>query len=134
MPSNLVAAGLCLVFTVINLIGVRESATVNNILVSIKLAVLGLFIIYGALFFNTGNFSNFSPLSAGVLTGAFYIFFAYGGFARIAVVAEEVKDAKRNVPRAMLLSLGISLVIYILIGIVAVGLLNPTCLLPPNHL
>ena len=47
----------------------------------------------------------------------FIIFFAYGGFARIAVVSEEVKDAKRNVPLALLLSLGISMVVYILVGI-----------------
>ncbi|HLN88445.1 MAG TPA: amino acid permease, partial [Candidatus Binatia bacterium] len=63
-------------------------------------------------------------LSSGVLYGTFFIFFAYGGFARVAVVAEEVKDAKRNVPRAMLLSLGISMVIYILVGLVAVGLVG----------
>ncbi len=128
LSSNLVAAGICLVFTVVNLIGVRESATVNNILVTIKLAVLGVFVVYGALFFNSANFSPFIPLSSGVLFGAFFIFFAFGGFARIAVAAEEVKDAKRTVPRAMFLSLGISMAIYILVGIVAVGLLNPNLL------
>jgi APA family basic amino acid/polyamine antiporter len=60
-----------------------------------------------------------------VLFGAFFIFFAYGGFARIAVVAEEIKDAKRNAPRAMLLALAISIVVYVWVGLVAVGLLGP---------
>ncbi len=46
----------------------------------------------------------------------------------MAVVAEEVKDAKRNVPRAMLLSLGISMIVYVLVGIIAVGLLKPVAL------
>jgi basic amino acid/polyamine antiporter, APA family len=59
-----------------------------------------------------------------VLYGTFFIFFAYGGFARVSVVAEEIKDAKRNVPRALLLSLGISIVVYVVVGLVAVGLLG----------
>ena len=72
-----------------------------------------------------GNFVPFVSLSSGVLYGTFFIFFVYSGFARVAVVAEEVKDAKRNVPKAMLLSLGISMVVYVLVGLVAVGLLGP---------
>jgi APA family basic amino acid/polyamine antiporter len=60
----------------------------------------------------------------GVFYGASYIFFAYGGFARVAVIAEEVKDAKRNVPKAMLLSLIISTIFYILVGAVAIGLVG----------
>lgn len=125
LPSNLFAAVLCLGFTGLNLVGAKESASVNNVLVAIKLAVLGFFVVFGVFNMNAGNFIPFTPLSSGVLYGSFFIFFAYGGFARVAVVAEEVKDAKRNVPRAMLLSLGISMVVYVLVGIIAVGLLNP---------
>jgi APA family basic amino acid/polyamine antiporter len=128
LPSNLIAAALCLGFTVLNLVGARESAGVNNVLVTIKLAVLAFFVLFGALHWNAGNFIPFQPLSSGVLYGSFFIFFAYGGFARVAVVAEEVKDAKLNVPRAMLLSLGISMAVYVLVGIVAVGLLKPAAL------
>lgn len=124
LPTNIVAAVLCLGFTGLNLIGAKESANVNNVLVVLKLAILGFFIVFGALFVSANNFAPFIPLSSGVLYGAFFIFFAYGGFARIAVLAEEVKDAKRNVPRAMLLSLGISMVVYVLVGLVAVGLLG----------
>jgi basic amino acid/polyamine antiporter, APA family len=124
LPSNLVAAGLCLVFTGLNILGAKESATVNNILVAIKLAILAFFVVFGAFYVNTANFQPFTPLSSGVLFGAFYIFFAYGGFARIAVVSEEVKDAKRNVPLALLISLGVSMVVYILVGIIAVGLVS----------
>lgn len=125
LPSNLVAAALCLGFTALNFVGAKESAGVNNVLVSIKLAVLAFFVIFGSLHFNSGTFIPFQPLTSGVLYGSFFIFFAYGGFARVTVVAEEVKDAKRNVPRSLLLSLGISMVIYVLVGVVAVGLLKP---------
>jgi APA family basic amino acid/polyamine antiporter len=58
------------------------------------------------------------------LYGAIFIFFAYTGFARVAVVAEEVKNANQNVPRAMLISLCLSTLIYILVGYVAVGLIG----------
>jgi APA family basic amino acid/polyamine antiporter len=125
LPTNLVAAALCLGFTALNLVGAKESARVNNVLVTFKLAILVFFIIFGALHFNSDNFVPFNPLTEGVLYGAFFIFFAYGGFARVTVVAEEIKDAKRNVPRALLLSLGISMVVYVLVGMVAIGLLNP---------
>jgi basic amino acid/polyamine antiporter, APA family len=125
LPPGIVAAVLCLGFTGLNLVGARESTRVNNVLVTIKLAALAFFVAFGILHINMGNFSPFVPLSSGVLYGTFFIFFAYGGFARVSVVAEEVKDAKRNVPRAMLLSLGISMVVYILVGLVAVGLLGP---------
>jgi basic amino acid/polyamine antiporter, APA family len=124
LPSNLVAAALCIAFMLLNLLGARESATVNNILVAIKLVILGFFVVFGVFYANAGNYSPFIPISSGVLYGSFFIFFAYGGFARIAVAAEEVKDAKRNVPLAMLLSLGISMVVYVLVGLVAVGLVG----------
>jgi APA family basic amino acid/polyamine antiporter len=125
LPTNLVASALCLAFMALNLVGARESANVNNVFVAIKLAILAFFVIFGILHVNTGNFTPFVPLSSGVLYGTFFIFFAYGGFARVSVVAEEIKDAKRNVPRALLISLGISMVVYILVGFVAVGLLGP---------
>jgi basic amino acid/polyamine antiporter, APA family len=124
LPANWVAAGACLAFTSMNFLGARESAWLNNVLVTIKLTVLGFFVVFGLLFFKISNFAPFTPLSTSVLFGAYFIFFAYGGFARATVIAEEVKDPKRNVPRAVLLSLGISTTVYILVGFVAVGLIG----------
>ena len=60
------------------------------------------------------------------------IFFAYGGFPRVAVMAEEVKNPKHNVPRAVLLSLLISAVVYVVVGAVAVGLVGPVSLAASN--
>jgi APA family basic amino acid/polyamine antiporter len=84
------------------------------------------------MYVDSSNFASFNPLQLGVLSGAFYIFFAYGGFARVAVVAEEVKDAKRNVPRAILISLAISTIVYIFVGLVAVGLIGAPKLAESN--
>jgi len=124
LPPNVIAAFLCITFTVLNFLGIRQSALINNILVTAKLLILTLFVIVGVGHINKANFAPFAPFNIGVLYGAFYIFFAYGGFARVAVIAEEVKDAKRNVPKAILLSLAISTLVYILVGVVAVGLIG----------
>ena len=122
LPTPWVAAVLCLALTLLNYYGVRQSASLNNFLVIAKLLILAFFCVFGLFHVSTSNFVPFLPLQPGVLVGAYYIFFAYGGFARVAVLAEEVKDARRNVPRAIILSLAISTVFYIAVGVVAVGL------------
>ena len=132
LPTNVVASVLCIAFTALNYLGARESARLNTVLVAAKLLILGFFVVYGAFNANTANFAPFQPFNEGVLYGAYFIFFAYTGFARAAVVAEEVKDAKRNVPRAMLLSLGVSTIVYVLVGIIAVGLVGANTLADSN--
>ncbi len=132
LPSNVVAAVLCIVFTVLNFVGARQSALLNNILVVAKVLVLAFFVIFGAVHTAPSNFLPFAPFNVGVLYGVCFIFFAYTGFARVAVVAEEVKDAKRNVPRALLLSLALSTIVYVLVGIVAVGLVGSAKLADSN--
>ncbi len=132
LSTNVVAAAICLGFTALNFVGIRQSAWLNNVLVSINLVVLLVFVVIGFMNIKAENFLPFSPLNSGVFYGAFFIFFAYGGFARVAVIAEEVKDAKRNVPKAILLSLGISMAFYILVGVAAVGLVGSTVLADSN--
>jgi APA family basic amino acid/polyamine antiporter len=122
---NYIAAIVCLIFTALNYYGSKQSALVNNVLVTAKLFILAFFVIFGLLYTSTSNFMPFRPFETGVLYGACYIFFAFGGFARPAVIAEEIKDAKRNVPKAMLIALGVSTLIYILVGTIAVGLVGP---------
>lgn len=124
LPANWTAAILCLAFTMLNFFGIRQSAIINNVLVIAKLLILAFFVIFGLMHINSANFVPFAPFEVGILFGACYIFFAYGGFARVAVVAEEVKEAKRNVPKAILISLVISTIVYILVGMVAVGLVG----------
>ena len=132
MPTNWVAATICICFTVLNFIGTRKSALLNNLLVVTKVLILTFFVIFGLAYINPTNFTPFEPLNVGVLYGAYYMFFAYGGFARVAVVAEEIKNAKRNVPRAILGSLALSTIIYIFVGIVATGLIGAPALSNSN--
>ena len=132
IPTNLIAAIICIVFTILNFIGTRKSALLNNFLVAIKIFILMFFFIFGLAYINSTNFTPFEPLQIGVLYGAYYMFFAYGGFARVAVVAEEIKDAKTNVPRAIIISLAVSAVIYLLVGIVAIGLVGAQALSSSN--
>jgi len=132
LPANMVAVVMCLAFTALNFFGARKSARLNTFLVSLKLLILLFFVVFGALNVKTANFTPFEPFNQGVLYGAYFIFFAYTGFGRAAVVAEEVKDAQHNVPRALLLSLAVSTVIYVLIGVVAVGLVGSYSLAGSN--
>jgi APA family basic amino acid/polyamine antiporter len=132
LPVKVVAVVMCLAFAGLNFVGIRSSAMLNNVLVVVKLAVLAFFVVLGLTAVRSGNFVPFLPLSSGVLFGAYYIFFAYAGFARATIIAEEVKDARRNVPRAVILSLVLSTFVYILVGVVAVGLVGSVGLAGSN--
>jgi len=125
LSVNAVAAIICLLFTLLNYVGVRQSAMINNILVVSKILILVFFIALGLGFVNFGNFSTFAPSGfLGVMEGASLIFFAYFGYARVTILAEEVKDASRNIPRAIIIALVLSTILYVLIGFVAVGLVG----------
>jgi len=122
---NVVAPVFCLLFTFLNYVGVRQSTIVNNVLVVSKILILVFFIALGLGFINFRNFSPVAPYGfLGVLKGTSLIFFAYFGYARITILAEEVKDASRTIPRAIILALALSTVLYALIGFVAVGLVG----------
>jgi len=111
--------------TALNLIGIKQSTGINNILVITKIAVLCLFIGFGVFYFHPQNLSQFSPNGlGGILEGAGLIFFAYLGFGRIATLGEEVKNPERNLPLSILIALIISVILYILTGFVATGLQN----------
>jgi len=118
-----VAVVAALILTGLNLIGIKQSATINNVLVIIKIAILCLFIGFGIFQIHPQNFSQFSPNGLfGVLQGAGFIFFAYLGFGRIAALGEEVKNPERNLPLAILFALIASVIIYVLTGFTATGL------------
>ncbi|MGZ7209910.1 MAG: APC family permease [Methanobacterium sp.] len=113
----------------LNLKGIKEAAGANNWLVFLKVSALVLFVIVGAyyLFYNPGlsNYHPFFPNGiSGMLSGAAIIFFAFIGFNTVTMVAEEVKDPKKNIPKAVLLSFAVCTLLYIGVSIVAVGLVN----------
>jgi APA family basic amino acid/polyamine antiporter len=120
---KVVAVLAALVLTGLNLVGIKQSTTINNVLVIIKIAILCSFIGFGLFQTHPQNLSQFSPTGLfGVLQGAGFIFFAYLGFGRIATLGEEVKNPERNVPLAILIALVVSLVLYVLTAFTAMGL------------
>ena len=118
-----VAVAAALTLTGLNLIGIKQSTTINNILVIVKIAILCLFIGFGIFQMNPQNFSQFSPNGLfGILQGASFMFFAYLGFGRIAALGEEVKNPERTLPLSILIALTASVVIYVLTGLTATGM------------
>jgi len=120
---SIVAVSAAVALTALNLRGTKHSARFNNVLVVTKILILCLFVVVGAFHVNTQNYSDFAPNgSFGILQGAGFIFFAYLGFGRIAALGEEVKNPKRTLPLAILLTLGASMLLYVATGFVATGL------------
>ena len=123
LPVKIIAVLAAATLTGLNIVGIKQSATINDILVLTKIAILCLFIGFGLFHINFQNFSTFSPNGIfGILEGAGFIFFAYIGFGRIVTLGEEVKNPQRTLPLSILLALTISVIIYILTGFTATGL------------
>jgi APA family basic amino acid/polyamine antiporter len=129
IPVKGIAVIICLIFIIINSIGLKESTILNNLLVTFKVLILLFFIAFGLGFFSTTNLTPFAPSGiSGILGGAALIFFAYTGFARVTIMAEEVHDPRVTIPRSIYLALAISTVLYIFVSIIAVGLVGAPAL------
>ena len=119
VPAALIVAAV----TWLLYIGVRESAQANKAMVFVKLAVLGLFVVLGAWHIDPANYRPFAPNGwTGIHQGAAIVFFAYIGFDAISTAAEETRDPQRNMPIGILGGLLVCSLIYIVVGIVATGL------------
>ena len=120
---NLPAFSIVMLITWLLMRGVKESARANNIMVVVKLLVLGLFVVVGAMHIDTSNYVPFAPNGwRGIHQGAAIVFFAYIGFDAISTAAEETKNPQRNMPIGILGGLAICTVIYVIVGIVATGI------------
>src|SRR5207245_1726914 len=123
MLVNVPAFVIVMLITWLLMLGVRESATANNIMVTIKLLVLGLFVVVGLTHIDTANYHPFAPNGfRGVHQGAAIVFFAYIGFDAISTAAEETKNPQRNLPIGILGGLAICTVIYMIVGAVLTGM------------
>lgn len=123
------AVGVALLFVAINFKGVSETGLAGNIVTVAKVAIIGVFIVTGlwAMFRRPGpggweHFTPFAPEGlTGVLTAMGLTYIAFEGYEIIVQAGEEVKDPKRNIPRAVFWSLAIVIPIYILVAVAAVG-------------
>jgi basic amino acid/polyamine antiporter, APA family len=112
------------------ILGIKESATVNNVIVAIKVSVILLFIAVGFFYVNPANWHPFVPPSEGpdvygwdgVFRAASIIFFAYVGFEAVSTAAQEARNPQRDIPIGILGSLVICTVLYILVSLVLTGI------------
>jgi APA family basic amino acid/polyamine antiporter len=120
---NAAAAGVVLLITWLLVIGIKESARVNNVLVALKIIILTIFIGVGMFYVKPENWTPFMPNGfQGVWTGASLIFFAFIGFDAVSTAAEECRNPGRDLPIGIIGSLVISTVFYVIIAVVLTGM------------
>ncbi|MGQ0646643.1 MAG: amino acid permease [Gemmatimonadaceae bacterium] len=138
---NLPAMLLIGLLTTLLVIGISESAKLNNIIVFVKVAIVFLVIGFGFMYVTPSNWEPFIPENtgtfgqfglSGIVRGAGVIFFAYIGFDAVSTAAQEAKNPQRDLPIGILGSLAVCTVLYILMALVMTGVANYTELNVPN--
>lgn len=158
---NLPAMFIVALLSTLLVIGIRESANFNNLMVITKVSVIILFVAIGVMFVKSANWHPFIPPNkvestpvseygsiwgwlkafggefgrfgiSGILRGAGVIFFAYIGFDAVSTAAQEAKNPQRDMPIGILGSLGISTVLYILVAVVLTGIVSYKTLNVPD--
>jgi len=118
---------LFLALTVLLVRGIRESARANNIMVTIKILAILLFIFGAAKYVSIDNLRPFAPNGAqGVLTGAALVFFAYIGFDSVSTAAEETRNPQRDMPIGIIAALIICMLLYVGVAVVLTGIVPYT--------
>jgi APA family basic amino acid/polyamine antiporter len=121
---NLPAVIIVLVISALLVIGVRESARFNAVMVAVKLAAILFFIIVGARYVRPENWSPFMPYGfPGVSLAAAVVFFAYIGFDAVSTTAEEAKNPSRDLPIGIIASLVICTILYLLVAGILSGII-----------
>lgn len=137
LPIKPVAAGLTVVIVMLNILGAKETSGLQRVLVLSILAVLVFFILEGLVEVSSRGFGDvrreqFTPFMPFGLEGVFstvgLVFVSFAGLTKAASIPEEVRDADRNIPLGMMLSLGVATVIYVLGIGVMVSVLEPQSL------
>jgi APA family basic amino acid/polyamine antiporter len=134
---NVPAMAVIAAVSALLVIGIHESARLNNIIVVIKVSIIIIFIVAAAPFVSTANWvtpgnpaGDFIPPNAGpglygwsgILRGAAVVFFAYIGFDAVSTAAQEAKNPQRDMPIGILASLAICTVLYVAVGFVLTGI------------
>jgi basic amino acid/polyamine antiporter, APA family len=127
MIMDLPALLIVVLITYIIFIGIKESRSISNIMVILKLAVIFFVIVLGAYYVNPANWRPFTPTGfSGIMKGVSAVFFAYIGFDAISTTAEECKNPQRDLPRGMIYSLIICTVIYVILALILTGMVSYT--------
>jgi APA family basic amino acid/polyamine antiporter len=144
---NLPAVLIIAIVTTLLVIGIKESANVNNVIVLVKVAVVLLFIVGAARAINPANWHPFIPPQtvgpdgvpvrgafgwSGVMQGAAVVFFAYIGFDAVSTAAQEAKNPQKDMPVGIIGSLLVCTLLYILVSAIATGVMSYTDLNVPD--
>lgn len=137
---NVPAMVIVALITALLVVGIRESAGFNNVIVVVKITVVLLFIAFGAAYINRENWEPFIPAATGagrfgwdgIVRGAGVIFFAYIGFDAVSTAAQEAKNPQRDMPIGILGSLAVCTVLYIAVALVLTGIVQYTNLNVPD--
>ncbi|MER6036589.1 amino acid permease [Streptomyces sp. NPDC101169] len=122
---DLFAAVLCLLIAWLLTLGIRSAARFETFVVALKVLVVLLVIGVGVFHITTANYHPFFPFGiSGAFTGAATVFFAVFGYDAMSTAAEESKDAQRHMPKAIIYSLAISMVLYVAACLVLTGMQN----------
>jgi APA family basic amino acid/polyamine antiporter len=131
---NFPAVFIIAVMTTLLVVGIKESARINNIIVLIKVIVILLFIGFGMSYIDVSNWHPFIPENIGgwrgdfgfpgILTGAAVVFFAYIGFDAVSTASQEALTPKKSMPISIIVSLLICTVLYIAVSLVLTGIVN----------
>ena len=128
VPAMIIVA----IITVLLVVGIKESAAFNNVIVAIKVGVILMFLAIGVAYINADNWAPFVPPAegpgkfgwSGVLRAAGVIFFAYIGFDAVSTAAQEARNPQRDMPIGILGSLGICTILYIAVSLVLTGIIS----------
>jgi APA family basic amino acid/polyamine antiporter len=122
---DLFAVLLCLLIAYLLNQGIRTAARFETGVVAIKVVVVLVVVVVGFFYIKTENYHPFFPFGfGGAMTGAATVFFAVFGYDAMSTAAEEARDARRHLPRAIIYSLVISMVLYALATLVLTGMQN----------
>lgn len=122
---NIPAFLIVVLITIVAYVGIRESKKSANAMVGLKLVVLAVVVLIGVFYIDTSNWTPFLPNQfEGVLKGVSAVFFAYIGFDAISTTAEESANPQKDMPRAMIYSLIICTVVYVIVTLVITGMVN----------
>jgi APA family basic amino acid/polyamine antiporter len=121
--ANIPAAGILVLVTWLLVVGIRESASTNAVIVALKVLVVLFVIFAGARHVDPANWRPFAPFGwPGVMAGAATVFFAYIGFDAVTTAAEESRRPERDMPIGILGSLAVCTLLYLLVSAVVTGM------------
>lgn len=122
LPIQYLAVILCILFVILNIIGIKEASRTQVILVVGLISILLTYVIWGSFYLRPENFIPFfSKGHISTLRTASFVFVSYGGLTKIVAMAEEIEKSEKNLLRGMILSLLVVMFLYILVVLVTIG-------------